>query len=234
MNTAAKHKPGIREQHLLRKRHNPLFGDEQSDVSEHELVRARIDDGVEMDGFLQAFQQLVQKAVDLEPNTPSETILEIKEALDRSYQQACALPGEQEQIKSAIKKLLASIMRAIRAGAANDSYAQLQLDEEDAARKSHFELQELPLVSGLTHPNSPIAADELVPSLLSEPAETLLPTLQLFDEKQIASILVGAEALLKEKDPQRSLADAWRRLQLIETWYHNMQPDPRTGRIGNA
>ena len=234
MNTASRHKPGMREQHLLRKKHNPLFGDEQSEIKDDELIRARIDDGVEMDGFLQSFQRLVQKAVDLEPNTPSEIILEIKQGLDRSYQQACALPGEQEPIKSAIKKLLASIMHAIRAGAAGDSHAQQQLDEEDAARKLHFEMQELPLVSALTHPQSPIAADELIPSLLSEPGETLLPTLQLFDENQITAILVGAEALLKEKDPQRTLTDAWQRLQLIEIWYHNMQPDSGNGRVGNA
>ncbi len=234
MNTDTKHKPGIREQHLLRKKHNPLFAGEQSDVGADELVRARIDDGAEMDVFLRDFQQLVQQAVDLEPNTPSDTILEIKQELDRSYQQACTLPGDQEQIKTAIKKLLASIMHAIRVGAADDSYAQQQLDEEDAARKLHFELQELPLVSALTHPQSPIAADELIPSLLSEPAETLLPSLQIFDENQIASILLGAETLLKEKDPQHKLDEAWQRLRLIETWHHTVQPNSGNGRVGNA
>ena len=59
-----------------------------------------------------------------------ETILEIKQELDRSYQQVCALPGDQQQIKSAIKKLLAQIMQAIRTAAANDAYAKQQLDDE--------------------------------------------------------------------------------------------------------
>lgn len=233
MNRSLQDKPGIRERHLLRKKHNPLFDEKQGDVSNEDLARARLDDGVEMDRFMHDFQLLVQKAVDLKPNTPSETILEIKQELDRSYPRACALPGDQEQLKSAIKKLLARIMQAIRTGAGNDAYAQQQLDDEDTARKLHFELQELPLVSALIHPHSPIAEDELIPSLLSEPAETLTPSLQLFDENQLAAILSGAEALLKQRDPQRALADAWQRMQLIEVCYRDMQPDPATNRISN-
>jgi len=186
-----------------------------------------------MDRFMNDFQLLVQKAVDLKPNTPSETILEIKQDLDRSYQQTCALPGDQEHIKSAIEKLLTHIMQAIRAGAGNDAYAKQQLDDEETARKLHFELQELPLVSALTHPQSPIAEDELIPSLLSEPAETLVRTLQLFDENQMAAILSGAEALLKQRDPQRALADAWQGLKLIEAGYHDVQPGSATNKVSN-
>jgi len=231
MNRSLTGNPGIRERHLLRRKHNPLFDEKQSAVSNEDLARARLDDGLEMDRFMNDFQLLVQKAVDLKPNTPSETILEIKQELDRSYQQICALPGDQEHIKSAIKKLLVHIMQAIRAGAGNDAYAKQQLDDEETARKLHFELQELPLVAALTHPHSPIAEDELIPSLLSEPAETLMPSLQLFDKNQIAAILSGAEALLKQRDPQRALADAWRGLELIETCYHDMQPDSAPGPV---
>ncbi len=222
MNRSLEGNSGIRERHLLRRKHNPLFNEKQSDISNEDLARARLDDGVEMDGFMNDFQLLVQKAVDLKPNTPSETILEIKQELDRSYQQACTLPGDQQQIKNGIKKLLAHIMQAIRAGAGDDAYARQQLDDEETARTLHFELQELPLVAALTHPHSPIAEDELIPSLLSEPAETLVQTLQLFDENQIVSILSGAEALLKQRDPQRALVDAWQGLKLIETCYHDI------------
>jgi hypothetical protein len=225
MNKSLTDKPGIRERHLLRRKHNPLFDEKQRDVSNEGLARARLDDGVEMDRFVNDFQSLVQKAVDLEPNTPSETILEIKQELDRSYQQACALPGDQQHIKSAIKKLLMHIMQAIRVGAGDDVYAKQQLDDEETARKLHFELQELPLVAALTHPHTPIAEDELIPSLLSEPAESLVRTLQLFDENQMAAILNGAQALLQQRDPQHTLADAWRGLKLIETCHHDMQRD---------
>ena len=116
MNSRAQSKAGIREQHLLRKRHNPLFDASNSDISNEQLARARLEDGAEMDRFLGDFQLLVQKAAQFEPNTPSDTILELKEELDRAYQQACALPGDQEHIKHSIRKLLTVIMQAVRAG----------------------------------------------------------------------------------------------------------------------
>lgn len=234
MNSLLREKPGIREQHLLRRKHNPLFDEKQRDVSSESLARARLDDGVEMDQFMLDFQRLVQSAVELEANAPSETILEIKQQLDRSYQQACALPGDQQEIKRAIKKLLASIMLALRAAAGQDAYAKRQLDDEDTARKLHFELQELPLVAALTHPHSPISEDELIPSLLSEPAETLIPTLQLFDENQMAVIVHGARALLNQRDAQRLPDDVWQRLHLIETHCHDMQPVSAADGVGKA
>ena len=119
--------PGVRERHLLRKRDNPLFSGDARDITNEELATARLDDGLEMDKFVQEFQELVQRAVELDPNTPSETILEIKEQLDHSYQRACALPGDQSAIKKAIRQLIEVIMNAVRSGIGNDAYATRQL-----------------------------------------------------------------------------------------------------------
>ena len=219
MSTPFPEHTGIREQHLLRKKDNPLFEASEQDVSNEVLAKARMEDGVEMDAFMSEFQTLVQRAAALEANTPSETILEIKEQLDRSYQQCCALPGDQAAVKAAIRKLIETIMRAVESGIGNDAYAQRKLEEEVLARELHFKLQELPLVAALTAENSPVAEKELVPSLLSEPAETLALTLQLFDESQMAAIFNEASTFMENKDPERKLMDAWLRLQLIErTW----------------
>jgi hypothetical protein len=224
MTHVSKHRPGVREQQLLRKMNNPLFGEVQSGVGKDDLAQARLEDGLEKDRFLAAFQALVQRAVDLEPNTPSETVLEIKAELDHSYQQACALPGDMTPIKESIIRLVGLIMQAIRAGAGNDAHVQQQLIEEDIARKAHYELQEIPLVAALMHPDSPVAADELIPSLLSEPEDTLAATLTLFDERQTAALCHDAGAFLAQHDPEHRLADAWARLQLIEAHYRRLQP----------
>ena len=216
---------GIREQHLLRKKDNPLFEESERNVSNEVLARARMEDGVEMDTFMSDFQSLVQRAAALEPNTPSETILEIKEQLDRSYQQCCALPGDQTTVKSAVRKLIETIMRAVEGGIGNDAYARQQLEEEALARELHFKLQELPLVAALTAANSPVAENELIPSLLSEPAETLVPTLQLFDGTQMAAIFSEASTFMEHKDPEQKLTDAWQRLQLIERTWRNIPTD---------
>lgn len=222
MNTAFPEHTGIREQHLLRKKDNPLFDESERNVSNEILARARMEDGVEMDAFMSEFQALVQRSVALEPNSPSETILEIKEKLDHSYQRCCALPGDQSAVKSAIRKLIDTIMRAVEAGIGNDAYARQKLEEETMARELHFSLQELPLVAALTSADSPVAENELIPSLLSEPADTLASTLQLFDETQLASIFKEAGTFMQRQDPERKLIDAWQRLQLIEQVWQNM------------
>ena len=203
---------------------NPLFGEARNQVGKDDLAQARLEDGMEKDRFMLMFQELLHKAVDLPPNAPSETVLEIKEQLDRSYQQACALPGDMSSVKQAIVRLTGVIMRAIREGAGNDPHALQQLIEEDVARKAHFELQEIPLVAALMHPDSPVADDELIPTLLSGDADALTAALNLFDEQQLASLCHDAGAFLRRHDPQRRLENAWARLHLMEDHYRQLQP----------
>jgi hypothetical protein len=217
--------PGVREAHLLRKRNNPLFRPAARAVANEQLASARLEDGVEMDNFMRDFRELVQQAADLEANTPSETVLALKEQLDQSYQRACALPGDQSQVKDAIRKLIVIIMQAVRGGIGNDSYAAARLDEEDAARQTHYALQELPLVAALTHPESPVGEDELIPSLLSEDDDSLLRCLLIFDSTQVGAICSDAADYLEEIDPQRNLSDAWRRLGLLLDYYRDHAPD---------
>jgi len=225
MTPQSKSQPGVRESHLLRKQNNPLFNETARNVSNEALAEARMDDGVEMDQFVHEFQELVKRAVELEPNAPSETILEIKEQLDHSYQRACALPGDQSTIKNAIRQLIEVIMKAVRSGIGNDAFAERQLEEEIIAREAHFELQELPLVAALTHAESPVSEDEFVPSLLSEEDKNLERCLLLFDESQLAAICNEAEKYLLEIDPGKQLVDAWRRAVLIQAYYRRLLPE---------
>jgi len=219
------YRPGIREAHLLRKKDNPLFGALAAEVTSEALAEARRGDHMELDQFMGEFQGLIERTVALEPNTPSETIIELKEELDRHYQQACGLPGDQTPIKQAIRKLVEVIMRAVRGGIGNDAYAARQLDEEDIARQTHFELQELPLVAALTHPDTPVAPDELIPSLLSEDDSHLERCLILFDDGQLATICNDAGHWLEELDPDKQLVDVWHRLALIRHYYQGKSGD---------
>ncbi len=227
MRKAVDQRPGVREAHLLRRQDNPLFPESARRVSNEALAEARLRDGAERDQFIQEFQSLVQRAVALQPNATSETILEIKEELDHSYQRACALPGDQSHIKDAIRKLVSVIMRAVRSGIGSDAYAARQLDEEELARQAHFELQELPLVAALTHPESPIGADELIPSLLSEDDASLERCLMLFDDTQLAAICHDAADYLQDIDPGRQMTAAWRRLDLVRDYYRRSTPSSR-------
>ncbi|MCW9024666.1 MAG: hypothetical protein OQK73_08270 [Gammaproteobacteria bacterium] len=188
--------PGPRERHLQRKHQNPLFGEEGQSITQEQLILARQDDETELNHFLRYFRDLVQEAVDLKPETESEVVLDIKERLDKCFAHCCALPGEQSEIKAAVSKLIEVIMKAVRQGAANDPVALTRLDEEDIARRMHFELQEYPFIADLLLPDCPVAEDELVPSLLSEPEETIAAALQIFEHEQLEQIYQDGQVLL--------------------------------------
>ncbi len=190
--------PGPHERQLRRKYHNPLFTAESEGISQQALESARRQDRSELQQFLQDFQVLVQQAADLQANTDSEIILEMKERLDQAYTRCCAMPGDHPEIKAAINQLIQIIMKAIRQGAANDPLALSKLDEEDMARQLHQQLHENMLIVDLLLPDSPVSDTELLPTLLGENPETLQTTLQFFDLEQLRLLYDNGKVLLEE------------------------------------
>lgn len=188
--------PGRRERHLLRRRDNPLFLPALRRPSESQLQEAQRLDHEELVEFIGRFHGLVHSAANLHPTAGSEVILDLKERLDRAYEEACGLADDQSDRKLAIRKLLEIIMRAVRAGAGNDPLALAELAQEETARAAHFGFLEWPLVADLLCPETPIPPEDLVPSLLSASAEELEAALELFDGAALREIFVAGEALL--------------------------------------
>lgn len=211
--------PGPRERHLQRKLGNILFPEAQRDITQQDIEQARQQDEMELISFMNEFQSLVQEAIELKPETDSETILDLKERLDKSYAQCCTLPGDQSQIKQAVKKLIDAVMGAVRSGAAMDPKALQELDEEQQAREIHFALHDQQLVADLMLEDSPIHENELIPCLLSESREGLIATLNLFEEEALSAIYQQAKSLLQSIDnSQETLPEAWQNLQAMETF----------------
>lgn len=210
-------KSGMRERHLARKRDNPLFPPEARQVDDRDMDVARREDRYRLERFRERFHDQLEKALALAPNTPSETILELKEALDESFQISCTLPGEVGDMQDAIRKLIGVIMQSIRQGAGNDAYAQQQLRDEEMARRVHFQLQQVPLIADLTAADSPIAEDELLPTLLSETPAVLQQVLEIFDQEQLDVLLEQSTEFLLEVDPDARHKPAWQNLEVIRS-----------------
>jgi len=198
--------PGRRERHLLRRRNNPLFPAQLRAPSEAQLQEAQRLDHEELVDFIGRFHTLVNAAARLQPNAGSEVILDLKERLDRSYEEACGMADEQGERKQAIIRLLEIIMRAVRAGAANDPIALAELEQESQARVAHFQLLEHPLVADLLCPETPIPPEDLVPTLLSADAVALEAALELFEDEAIGEIYAEGEALLAANEDIRAAA----------------------------
>lgn len=199
----------------MRKHNNPLFPEAEREVTEQGLLEAQRLDHEELSDFITGFRTLVHKAVKLQPNEQSEVILQMKENLDKAYEQAAGLADDQSETKEAIKKLSALIMNAVRTGAGTDQTALQELDQEEQARSAHFELLEHPLVADLLSPDSPVAEADLMPTLLSAPDEELAAALALFDNDQLVLLCQQGEALFELTDDMPEQAK--KRMELIQS-----------------
>ena len=189
-------RPGMRERHLKRQYQNPLFDKNVREFDEQRLNGARFMDEKEQEEFGQSFVQLVAEVAELKPNEDSEVLLELKARLDHAYEVCSGLAGEHEAEKQAINRLVEVIMASIWQGAQGDAEAEQNLHEEALARKTHYHLLRFPVIADLLRARSPIAGDQLVPTLLSESEASLEAALTLFDKEQLEEMVQQAEALL--------------------------------------
>ncbi len=197
MKTPLSQRPGRWERHLLRKRDNPLFPVDERPLTDNRLQEAQRLDHEELSAFITDFRKLVYEAVKLEPSVESEVVLEMKERLDKAYEQAAGLADDQSETREAITKLVNIIMTAVRKGAGNDQTALLELEQEEQARQAHFELLRFPLVADLLNPESPIGEAHLLPTLLSASSQDLKAAISLFDVDQLTLLCRQGEELTR-------------------------------------
>jgi hypothetical protein len=159
-------------------------------------MEAQRRDHEELVAFMARLRELVQRAVDLRPTEESQTVLDLKTELDRAYEEASGLADDQAGNKEAIRQLLAVIMATIRSSAGADATAQHELDDEDEARRVHFQLLAYPLVADLLHPQSVIQPEELAATLLTADTDELAAALSLFDAEHLVLLCRDARQLV--------------------------------------
>ncbi len=208
--------PGRHERHLRRKQDNPLFPESQRSLTQSQLTESQRLDHEELEAYIRDLRRLVGEAVALGPHEQSDVILELKERLDQAYETACRLADDQTPNKEAIRKLVAVIMRAVWKGAGNDTLAHQELEQEEAARATHYALLENPLVADLLDPDSLIGSDELLPSLLTAPREEFEAAVTLFDPDQLRLLCEQAAQLRGQRETLDRVANARERLDELE------------------
>jgi len=208
--------PGRWERHLQRKQGNPLFAAQAAAINEDHIRQAQHKDRQELADFMRDFEQLVIDVASLDAHVESDVVLELKSRLDQAWEKSSLLTGDQSELQHAIEQLLAVIMLSIRQAAADDPKAQMELKQEDEARRAHFKLLKYKLIGDLLDPDSVIQADELLPTLLSEPDEVFYAALDFFDEQQCSQMHTQGLSLLQQlQDKGLALPQAWNKLQYL-------------------
>ncbi len=215
--------PGRHERQLVRKHDNPLFPESERTLTSDQLNEAQRLDHEELVAYIGELRKLVGEAVALGPHEQSDVILELKERLDKSYETACRLADDQTPNKEAIKKLVSVIMHAVWKGAGSDTLAHQELEQEEEARKTHYELLEQPLVADLLDPDSPISEEDLLPSLLSAEREEFESAVNLFDTTQLGEICKQGDELVQQLSQLEDIEEARRRLAELNALYESLQ-----------
>ncbi len=190
--------PGCQESHLRRRYRNHLLSSDET-ITQDMINSAHQEDLAELERFKQDFADLMDRAMKLQPNSESDIILNLKEDIDRLYEQCAGLAGDPTPYKKGLTRLMEVIMAAVRKGADKDPAAHEQLNQEELARTQHYELLKLPLISHLLRSDSPIKACELAAVILGEDVDNARTILELFDPEHIIELKNQAEVLLKDE-----------------------------------
>jgi hypothetical protein len=222
MNLLFSELPGRFERHLMRKHDNPLFQAPQNQLNQEQLTEAQRLDHEELVAYIENLRKLVGEAVALGPHEQSDVILELKERLDKAYETSCRLADDQTPNKQAILKLVEVIMRAVWKGAGNDTLAHQELQQEEAARKTHYALLEHSLVADLLDPKSLILENELLPVLLSADQDEFEAAITLFDPAQLEELCRQGAVLFATAPNTEAWKSAEQRFEILQGVLHSL------------
>jgi tRNA-dihydrouridine synthase len=213
-------KPGFWERHMQRKAANPRLFCLASTPQQADVTAAWQRDQQELARFHSDFKQLLEDMAALQGAVDTQVILQLKERIDRLYIHAKGDANLESQAQ-ALLKLHAVVMTAVIRASANDPLAREEVEQEQAAHAMHLHLLEHPLTAHLLRADSPIAGDELLPTLLSETPAALRAVLGMFDATQLAALCDAARRLLDSIHPHgEDVSRAEERLALMRGVAH--------------
>lgn len=189
-------RPGFWERHLERKARHPQLFSADMTIDQTMVDAARLRDQQEQQDLRADFVKLLNEMAGLGDSADTEIVLGLKERIDRLYMQCAGLGGDHGKERQALMRLHDVVMTAIIKAAGSDPLARDELEMEQAAHALHLQLLEYPVVADLLRTDSPVAADELAPVLLSETENSLRVVLGLFDSTQLLAICAQTRELL--------------------------------------
>lgn len=213
--------PGCWERHLQRQYDNPLFFHLRPTISQADISEAQGKDEDESIVFNDAFQQLLNEVATLQPQVDVKIILKLKDRIDVLYEQCAGLGGDFSMQKQGLRQLNQLIMQVILSTAAQKADLVEKLHAEIAAREGHFALLEYSLVAHLLHPESPINATNIIPTLLTETDVALRAAMNLFGQEQRQILFEESTKLLTQlKNDGYLLPEVWQRLAIMQEVPH--------------
>ncbi len=189
-------RPGCFERHLQIRYNNPIFPERFRSVTEQELAEAQAKDSENAHKFQAQFVALLKDVSASEDVVPYKDISPLRQRIDELLDKASELGESVTEATTKLKEL-----RELMTDTSYETFAGGNLKEvydalQDAEQfnRSGREVFRNPFIAQLRH----IPAEELVPRLLSEDAETIRTAMRALDEKGIHAFQLSSIQRVEE------------------------------------
>jgi hypothetical protein len=193
-------KPGCFEGHLQRRYNNLLFPEERRSVTIAELQRAQTKDDYDLKDLQEKFVVFLKDFSIIRSGTTFEQLSSFRERIDSLLERACQVGGNidavMERLDTLRTALTDDLYQALADNSIKDTYGALQKAEQ--FNRHGVKIFRNPFVAQLLRKDTPIEPKDIVPSLLSEPIETVLIALEALDEDARAALASGSGQRVKE------------------------------------
>ncbi len=190
--------PGCWEQQLIRKYNNPLFSEQERNVVHHQVVEARERDKEEQQAFHKQFEGAVKKVSELPEKAEAELLLNLIPELSRCYSDGMTLCIDLPKERQALARLLNLFENTLIKSAGEESDFLQQVEQQRGERKLQQELLKNRVIAAMMRENSPISADELPATLLSEAPDQVRALFPLLDPEQQSALNQQMGTLLEQ------------------------------------
>jgi hypothetical protein len=168
---AAAQAAGCYERHLQRRRQNPLFPKDRQDVSLAAIQQARQRDNDERSALRSQIVEALRPLMEGPDSVDGQMAIGLLQEIHQLIERACQCDQGLEQEVAALQQGYQSLSESIRIVRGSEHSAQL--DAAAHALQAQIALLSSPLLATLCRPDSPMRADELVPSFISLPVNEI-------------------------------------------------------------
>jgi len=191
--------PGCYERHLQRKYRNPLFPLDEREVTADMIHQAQLQDVEDGEHLQQEFTRILERINKLPGRISWNRMNKLREEIEEITTMSLAVWGVKgKKIYSQLQKLRRSLIAAGREGLSDNPEGLKRLREAERYYNKGKKGFENTFVAQMQRPNSPILSAEVLPSLLSEPPETIKLIYPLFGRKLEEQIKLGAIQAVKQ------------------------------------
>lgn len=190
--------PGCWEQQLIRRYDNPLFPESTRNVLHQQVVEAREKDKKERQAFQRKFEDAVKKVSELPEKADAEQLLTLIPELSQCYSDGMTLCIDLPKELQALTRLLTLFEETLIKNAGEESDFLQQIEQQRAERKIQQELLQNRVIAAMMRENSPISADELPATLLSETPDRVRSIFPLLDLEQQNALYQQMSTLIEQ------------------------------------